>query len=195
MRPSDWLRRLASLIAPIALAACAIAPQAPSVQSVDHISAFQLAGRVAVKLEDKGYSARLRWEHAPTLDALWLYSPIGSVLAELTVDGNGATLVTADREAYNSRDVQALTREVLGWNLPLEGLQHWVLGRADPAAPVNGEQRDAMGRLQRLSQRDWRIDYLAYVDGSPLPAAMALHYGELRLRLVIDRWQLAEAAR
>ena len=173
------------------LAACAIAPRAPTVRSVDEIQRFALAGRVAVKLESKGYSARLRWRHELTEDALWLYSPVGSVLATLTVNGNGATLVTADKEAYNSNNVQALTREVLGWDLPLDGLQHWVLGRPDPSAPVTDAQRDDKARLTRLSQRDWIIDYQGYVDDGLLPAALTLRYGELRLRVVVDRWQLA----
>lgn len=189
----DRLRRFALLLAPVALlAGCAIAPKAPAVHSVENIQGFTLAGRVAVKVENKGYSARMRWLHKTTDDALWLYSPVGSVLAALTVDGNGATLVTADKEAYNSNNVQALTREVLGWDLPLDGLQHWVLGRPDPSSPVIDMQRDNRARLTRLSQRGWIVDYTAYVDDGLLPAALTLRYDELRLRLVIDRWQLAE---
>lgn len=186
------LLRLALLLVPVALlSACAIAPQAPAVSSVDSIERFGLDGRVAVKLQSKGYSARLRWQHEPRDDAMWLYSPIGSVLAALTVNGNGATLVTADRETYNSRNVQALTREVLGWDLPLDGLRHWVLGRPDPTVPVVDVRRDDRSRLTHLAQREWTIDYLGYVDDGLLPSALTLRYGDLRLRLVIDRWQLA----
>lgn len=189
---ADWFSRLALLLAPIALlTGCAIGPQAPAVRSLDDIQRFALAGRVAVKVENKGYSARMRWQHQPNDDAIWLYSPVGSVLAALTVNGNGATLVTADREVYNSNNVQALTREILGWDLPLDGLQHWVLGRVDPSAPVIDAQRDERSRLKSLSQRDWIIDYRSYVDDGLLPAALTLRFGELRLRLVIDRWQLS----
>jgi outer membrane lipoprotein LolB len=186
------LRRIALLIAPVVLlAGCALAPQAPPIRSVDAVERFGLTGRVAVKLESKGYSARLRWLHEPQDDALWLYSPVGSVLATLTVDGHGATLVTAEREVFRSSDVQALTREVLGWDLPIEGLQHWVLGRPDPGVPVIEVQRDDRSRLLRLVQRDWTIEYSGYVDDGVLPAGLTLHYGDLRLRLVIDRWQIA----
>jgi outer membrane lipoprotein LolB len=189
---AGWLRRIALLIAPAALmAGCAVAPQAPAIRSIEAVDRFALSGRVAVKLDSKGYSARLRWLHEPRDDAVWLYSPVGSVLATLTVNGLGATLVTADREVHNSNDVQALTREVLGWDLPLEGLQHWVLGRPDPAAPVAEVVRDQRSRLVRLVQRDWTVEYSAYVDDGVLPAALTLRYGELRLRLVVDRWQIA----
>jgi outer membrane biogenesis lipoprotein LolB len=172
------LRRIALLIAPVVLlAGCALAPQAPPIRSVDAVERFGLTGRVAVKLESKGYSARLRWLHEPQDDALWLYSPVGSVLATLTVDGHGATLVTAEREVFRSSDVQALTLE--------------VLGRPDPGVPVIEVQRDDRSRLLRLVQRDWTIEYSGYVDDGVLPAGLTLHYGDLRLRLVIDRWQIA----
>lgn len=156
------------------------------------IDAFSLTGRVAVKLEQRGYAARLNWGHAAGGDRLRLLSPVGSVIADLEADASGAILTTGDKKVYRSGDVQALTREVLGWDLPLDGLQHWVVGRAEPALAVQAEERDALGRLTRLTQSDWQITYLAYVGDSALPARMALAHGKLSLRLIIDRWDLAE---
>lgn len=174
-------------------AGCA-APRAPQILPVSSagIDAFSLDGRVAVKLERRGYSASLRWQHTAARDSLRLLSPVGSVIAELEADGSGATLTSGDRKVHRSGDVQALTREILGWDLPLEGLQHWVLGRADPAHPVQSEERDARDRFSRLAQNDWRISYLEYAGDSALPARMALTYERLSLRLIIDRWNLPE---
>ncbi len=175
------------------MAGCAAlrAPQALPASSAG-IDTFSLTGRVAVKLEQRGYSAKLSWRHAAAGDRLRLLSPVGSVIAELEADAAGATLTTGDSKVYRSGDVQALTREVLGWDLPLEGLQHWVVGRAEPDLPVQTEERDARGRLTRLTQNDWRISFLAYAGDSALPARMALAYDRLSLRLIIDRWNLTE---
>ena len=156
------------------------------------IDTFSLSGRVAVKLEQRGYSARLNWRHVAGGDRLRLLSPVGSVIAELEADASGAMLTTGDKKVYRSGDVQALTREVLGWDLPLEGLQHWVIGRAEPELPVQAEERDARVRLTMLTQNDWRITFLAYAGDSALPARMALAYERLSLRLIIDRWDLTE---
>jgi YD repeat-containing protein len=57
---------------------------------------------------------------------------------------------------------------------------------------VQAEQRDARGRLTRLTQNDWRISFLAYTGDSALPARMALAHERLSLRLIIDRWDLTE---
>jgi len=175
------------------VAGCA-APRAPPVLPASNagIGAFALTGRVAVKLEQRGYSAKLSWRHALAGDQLRLLSPIGSVIAVLEADASGATLTSADKKVYHSSDVQALTRQVLGWDLPLDGLQHWVLGRAEPELPVQAQERDERGRLTKLTQNQWRIDYLAYAGDGALPSRMVLAYDKLTLRLIIDRWDLTE---
>lgn len=173
------------------LAACAVprAPQRLPMSNAD-IESFGLSGRVAVRADNRGYSASLRWKHRAVGDSLRLFSPLGTVIAQVEVDAEGAMLTTGDRKQYRSGDVQALTREVLGWDLPLSGLQHWVLGRADPDLPIQAEERDAGERLTRLTQNGWRIAYLEYTGDSALPARMTLAHDRLILRLVVDRWDL-----
>jgi len=51
---------------------------------------------------------------------------------------------------------------------------------------------DEAGRLARLQQSHWLIEYPAYarVDGLVLPRKVYLENDELSVRLVIDRWTL-----
>lgn len=156
------------------------------------ISAFSLNGRLAVKLDDRGYTASLRWRHFPTHDSLRLFSPVGSVVGEIEVDRDGATLTTGDKKVYRSNDVQSLTREVLGWDLPLAGLRYWVTGRPDPGSPVQAQSRDDNERLKSLMQDDWRIAYLEYFGDSAMPARLSLAYDRLSLRLIVEHWELPE---
>ncbi len=182
---------IAIVLAVVSGCAALRAPQALPASNAG-VETFSLTGRVAVKLEQHGYTAQLSWRHAAAGDRLLLLSPVGSVIAELEADASGAILTTSGKKVYRSGDVQALTREVLGWDLPLEGLQHWVVGRAEPRLPVQAEERDARSRLTRLTQNDWYITYLAYAEDSALPARMELAYKRLSLRLIIDRWDLSE---
>lgn len=174
------------------LVSCATRPPFVPIESTTAIDEFELKGRVAVKLDGRGYSARLRWQHELVVDTLWLYSPVGSTIATLVANGNEATLVTAKKETFTSDDVQGLTREVLGWDLPLDGLRHWVLGRVDPDVPVALLEQDGQQRIRRLAQSDWNIDYLAYADGSALPSSMILRHSNLRMRLIIDGWMFPQ---
>lgn len=186
-------RFVATVILVSLLVACA-APRTPQRLPLSNadIDSFGLSGRVAVRADNRGYSASLRWKHQSAGDSLRLFSLLGTVIAQVEVDAGGALLTTADRKEYRSDDVQSLTRQVLGWDLPLSGLQHWVLGRPDPNLPVLAEERDAEERLTRLTQDDWRIAYLEYTGDSALPARMTLAHDRLTLRLIVDRWDLPE---
>ena len=174
-----------------ALAGCATTRPAQVLPASNvSIGAFSLNGRVAVKLDERGYTASLRWHHSATRDSLRLLSPVvGSVVGEIEADENGATLTTGDKKVYRSNDAQSLTREVLGWDLPLAGLRYWVTGRADPASAVQAADRDDKQRLKSLKQNDWRIAYLEYFGDSALPSRLSLAYDRLRLRLIIERWE------
>ncbi|HEX7954746.1 MAG TPA: lipoprotein insertase outer membrane protein LolB [Burkholderiales bacterium] len=156
------------------------------------IDAFSLNGRVAVKLDDRGYTASLHWKHTPARDLVRLFSPLGSVVGEIDANSTGATLTTGANEVYRSNDVQALTREALGWDLPLAGLRYWIIGRADPAAPVQAQDRDDRQRLRTLMQNDWHVTYLEYFGDSAMPARLSLTYDRLKLRLIVERWELPE---
>lgn len=182
---------LAVCAAVAVLPGCATRPVQNLPASNEAIVAFSLDGRVAVKLENRGYTASMRWRHTTTQDSLRLLSPVGSVVGQIEADANGATLTTGDKKVYRSDDVQSLTRDVLGWDLPLAGLRYWVTGRADPALPVQSEERDDQHRLKSLMQSDWRIEYLEYFGQSALPSRIALAYDRLSLRLIVERWDLA----
>ncbi len=173
----------------ICAAACGTTGKHPTVD-VSTVSAFDLSGRVAVKVDARGYTAGVKWRHRDALDDLWLYSPIGSVVATLHSDAAGARLTESNGTVHESTDVQSLTREFLGWDLPLAGLSHWVLARPAPSSGVQREERDQDLRLTTLMQNDWEVRYNEYREHATLPANMNLQYRTLRIRLIIDEWRL-----
>ncbi len=189
-----FVRLSASGLVLAILLSCALGPPVPPIETTTYIDEFELKGRVAVKIDGRGYSVRLRWHHEVGSDAMWLYSPVGSTVATLVADGAHATLVTAKKETFSSGNVQELTRDVLGWDLPLAGLRYWVLGQVDPGVPVVLLEHDDQLRIRKLTQSDWHIDNLAYSEGSALPTSMVLRYRDLRMRLIIDGWQFPSLA-
>lgn len=180
---------LAGLLA--LLAACATQPPVAPPTVAPQVDRFELRGRVAVKLDGRGHSARMRWVHDVDSDAIWLYSPVGSTIATLHANQEFATLVTSKKETFRSGDVQSLMRDVLGWDLPLSGLKYWVLGRVDPGSPVEQIEWDEQQRIKRLVQEGWDIEFAGYADNGVLPALLVLRFDDLRMRLLIDRWNTA----
>ena len=185
--------RTALLCGMLFLSACASVTRAPVAVDPAEISAFDLTGRVSVRVENKGYPpGRIRWQHAPGADEVWIYTPVGSTVARMRQDASGALVVTSDGKEYKADDMKLLAGEVLGWNLPIDGLQYWVRGLPWPALDRTSEEYDADGRPKSLSQGGWEV---AYLDWSPagvpgLPSKLDVAGEGLRLRLIIEKWKV-----
>jgi len=147
---------------------------------------FSLVGRVAVRYGDEAASGRVAWRHSHTADELVISTPLGQGVAEITRRDGVYTLVAANGERYSATDPERLTRQVLGYALPLDGLPDWVQGR--PEQGVEAVTRYDGDRLAELRQRGWLIDYSGG-DERP-PKRVRVTRGDLDIRLVIDEWQL-----
>ena len=174
------------------LAACATTPRAPVVVQPEQVKNFDLTGHVSVRVEGKGYPGRIHWQHSPQSDELWLYSIVGSGIAHMRQDASGAMLIASDGKEYRAQDLKLLTRRVLGWDLPLDGLQYWVRGLPWPALETVEEQYDTDGRPKLLKQGTWQIAYLDWtpVGASGLPSKLDLSGEGLRVRLVVETWKI-----
>lgn len=192
---------LAFALSALTLGGCATAPvsrDSPAVIEVPAaapvLSRFSLTGRVAVRYEEQGFSANLRWQHAPHSDDLLIQSPLGQGLAQITRDTGGVTLQTSDRRRLQAADAEELTQQALGWRLPLKGLGFWAVGAPAPGEVTN-LQHDAQGRLLSFDQDGWHIAYAQYqsVDGYTLPTRVELTRPNLEIKLIVDAWQAPQA--
>lgn len=182
-----------ALAATLALAACAaIAPPPPAAHAP-----FDIVGRVAVNSEGRAFSSNVRWQHAGGRGELWLLSPLGQTIAHIESDANGATLTASDKRQYRAESVEALTRQALGWELPLSRLTWWVRGEPVPGTPATKMDRDERSRLVSLVQDGWQIAYTHYPPGEQggLPRRLDLKSGAQDIRLLIDTWRDLDPAR
>lgn len=177
-------RALAAGAVATVLAACVALPTGERLPAAE---AFDVLGRVQVRYNGRAFTSNFRWRHGVADDDIWLMSPIGQTLAYISADGRRATLISADQQTYADGSVAALTQRALGWALPLEQLQHWLGGAPVPGMAVGDVARDALGRLARLEQDGWRIQYTAHAaDPQHWPWRLDLAQGAQKIRLVID---------
>ncbi|MDH3436067.1 MAG: lipoprotein insertase outer membrane protein LolB [Betaproteobacteria bacterium] len=183
------LRLCATLVAATLIAGCAaLAP--PARAPVTPVP-FDLIGRVAVSYDGRAFSSNVRWHHLSARDELWLMTPAGQTLAHIVSDGEGATLTGADRSQYSAADVESLTRQGLGWELPLTHLGWWVRGEAAPGTTAQNIERDERARLVGLTQDGWHITLVPdpLIENDRLPRRLELADGRHVIRLVIDGWR------
>lgn len=178
------------------LAGCASWRQPRAWQTVEpaRVAAFELDGRFNLRLPKEALPGRVRWQHEPGLDELWFYSPVGSAVARLRQDKNGALLVTGDGQEYRADDLRQLAGDVLGWDLPLDQLHYWVRGLPGPG--LADQELDSEGRPSRIRQAGWEI---AYLDWAPagvtgLPSKLDVKGERLRMRLVVDDWKVRDVS-
>ena len=168
---------------------CAVVPSSPGSVGVaqrEALDDFSLEGRFSLRHEEKNYSGRLSWRHSGADNELLLASPFGQGLAQITTSERGAQLAMSDGQVYAAADSELLTRQVLGYPLPLAQLTDWVRGRG-----ARGDfELDGSGRPLRLRYDDWRIDYeYDSDDAQALPGRLVARRDDgLELRLRIDEW-------
>ena len=176
------------LVLILVLAGCASLPTSSvAVPPRDALGAFSLEGRFSLRHEDKNYSGRLSWRHEGENNTLLLASPFGQGLAEITTGASGARLTTSDGKSYEAADAETLTKQVLGYPLPLVQLTDWVRGRSTSAGVA---ELDGFGRPLRLRHEGWSINYGYDGDDPQAPPnrIFAERAGGLELRLRIDEW-------
>lgn len=181
------------------LAGCQTVPvsPAPSVSwsvrrpELQTLSRFGLNGRVAVAVGNQGFNAGLRWTQSAAVTHLALTGPLGAGGVEVTAEGGDLSVVTSNGKRLGNAAARAQLEDKLGFEPPLTSLRYWILGVPDPAAAAS-VQLDSQQRLAQLTQDGWQIDYSAYmpVGAEWLPRLLTLRRQDVRVRMVVDGWQL-----
>ena len=176
---SPLFRCCAALCAAL-LAACATtATLAPA-------PAFELAGRIVVRYQDRVFSSALHWKQNAGSDEIRLAAPLGQTMAYLQADANGATLTAADQRQYRGGSLEGLTKTAFGWRFPVAAMRYWVLGQPAPGMTLAAVERDDANRITRLRQDDWQVAFDYAAPGEARPSRLEAAGADAEIRLVID---------
>ncbi|MDP1680908.1 MAG: lipoprotein insertase outer membrane protein LolB [Burkholderiales bacterium] len=173
------------------LAGCAtLEPPVVSPPTQPLLTSFQIAGRISVRHGAEGFSGNLTWRHANAEDEFVILTPLGQGVARIIKNAAGVTLETSDQAIVRAPDAESLTQASLGFALPLSGLPHWV--QAQPIGSQAQLRHNPDGTLDQLNEQGWQIDYLAYraVGVLQLPGKVFMENAEVKLRLIVDEWQV-----
>ena len=185
------MTRFTVLLLVLLLGGCATVPVTTEPgPSPAELTDWQFNGRISLTRGEEGWHAGLVWQEHAGRYRLDIAGPLGQGAFQLSGDAEGVLLVDARERSYTARDADALLAHVTGWVLPVSGLRYWVRGVPAPGSEAR-TSRDAQGRLVRLQQDGWDINYNRYqaVDGVAWPAKLRLQRDDIAVRLVIDQWQ------
>lgn len=156
---------------------------------------WALAGRVALSNGRDGGSGRIDWRQDGDRYEVSLSAPVTRQSWRLSGEPGRAVLDGLEGGPRQGTDAGALLRQATRWEIPVEALASWVRGqRADPARSGDATLVfGADGRLSRLGQAGWTIDYSDWrtPEGQvvELPNRLNAVRGDAKVRLIVDTWQ------
>lgn len=178
---------LGTLLLVLGLTACQTLPPAPVAPrpARESVERFDLSGRISIRQADRIHQASLTWHHDALRDEILLSGPLGQGAAQLTRDEQQACLTTGDRQIRCADDWRLLAVDVVGVDLPLDGMVRWLLG------DVAADRYDEQHRPLHAWVAGWEIAYLEYESPRPdaWPSRIYLRRDDIDVRLKVDQWQ------
>jgi outer membrane lipoprotein LolB len=177
--------------------AAAMARQESREQRLRALPALAFSGRVALSNGRNAGSGRIEWQQSGSDYGVTLSAPVTRQSWKLSGNAASARIEGIEGGPREGADVVQLLRETTGLDIPVGALAAWASGaRADVAAFGPAKIGfDADGRLARIEQDGWTVDYLGWqdqqVDGGEVlavPDRINAQRDPARVRLAIDAW-------
>ncbi|MFT5220288.1 MAG: outer membrane lipoprotein LolB [Planctomycetota bacterium] len=200
-----WIHSWPILLAALLASGCSQLPvpgdsrQAPSQWENNQLALQQLTkwdmrARSIVVLEREVYHVGISWRRAEDDFMLLLEAPFGQGVFQLESVTGSATpyrLKLPDGQVIAGASAEQLLEDLLGWMIPVSGLEYWIRGLAQPGIEFS-HRLNAQGELVSLNQNGWVIrygDYFLQENSLPLPRKLELQRDNLTIKLVVERWQ------
>ena len=181
---------------PPAQSAAAEARQIAREDALQRQPAWSLQGRIAVSNGRNGGSGRIDWIQQGRQYDVSLSAPVTRQSWRLVGDASAARLEGLEGGTREGPDAAMLLRDATGWDIPVMALANWVRGVRAPGGGLTNATYGLDGRLLRLEQGGWSIDYHWPLPGSDiavnalqtLPARLDARRGAASVRLIVDQW-------
>ncbi len=159
---------------------------------------WNLEGRVGLSNGQRGGSGRIEWQQDHAAYVVALSAPITRQSWRIIGNAASARLEGLKGGPVTGHDAGVLLRETTGWDIPVTALSSWVRGARAPQSGPARLQFNINGRLVRMQQGGWTLDYDDWQQdaslGIELPCRINATRDQAKVRLVIDTWGLGPAA-
>lgn len=155
---------------------------------------WEAEGKIAIQMAGDRQSASFKWTQDKANYSVHLFGPFGQGTTWLRRTSRGVTLESAKTGTHRAASAEALMEEVLGWQVPVSNLQFWLRGLPAKKPKPTHLERDSAGLMAQLHQQGWQVTYSRHehFKGWQLPTRILAERDDLRLAIVIKRWQLPD---
>jgi len=147
---------------------------------------WSLEGRLALTGQNDSWSANISWRHSPGAEKIKLSGPLGQGAVAISLIGNIVTIDRGGDDVQSSTQPEEFINQQLGMFVPVRSLRYWVLGLPEPSRPYKDTNAG-------FNQAGWLSEYKQMQsvnnDGA-MPHKMMVMNNQVKLKLIIDRWDL-----
>lgn len=154
-------------------------------QCLQQMQIWRAEGRVSIQDKDQAQTASYKWQQHYQNYQAYFYSPFSN--QSLTLSGNATEVKVESVHGMSADEIE------LEKNLPLAQLGYWAKGMPAPSSEPQFLVYDPCNRLQKMQQDGWIVEYQSYTALVPvgLPEKIAMHKDQIKVKLIIKRWDLA----
>lgn len=148
---------------------------------------WQMDGRIAASKGQEGGNASFVWKQMGDSYQIQFFGPFGAGSVYISGNPNNVTLTEADGKTHHAHTAETLMLQVAGWQVPLDGIRYWVLGIPTPKSQVQTQLLNTDGKLTKLQQIGWTIDYNSYHHSKQpiIPAKLDMRNGPLKVKIIV----------
>lgn len=168
---------------------------------VESLSDWAFSGRAAVKSGLTGGSVSVDWTQVGRVTALTMSGPFDTGRLAMTGTAERMLITDGDGNRHLTGEPVALLEEQTGWLIPLSALPRWLRGLPEGSLADMAPRSfalDESGRLTQLKESGWAVEYARYAPEGPsrvsLPHFVELKQDGMRIRIVVDSWDLGSAS-
>lgn len=154
---------------------------------------WKFSGKFAIKTPEQTKGLKIHWQQVDDQFDINLYTVFG--ITVLKIKGNDRLVVMeADQGPVTGQSAEQLIWQQTGWHIPVNNLQHWLLGEVKSASNIEltsagdfsqGDIVDRFGRPWHLTLDNYKL-----IQGRSMPHNLRLNQGKLLLKLAISDWQI-----
>jgi len=168
---------------------------------IEKITQWTLKARVAIKKGNEGNTLNLNWQHKDDIQILKFYSPVGTTIGVLQQTNTESVLNLSNDQQYRAENLSELIQHVLGYPLPVEKLEVWIMGLAvnsQTSKDVSYDMTykmtyDSLGYPKMLQNEHWTVQFSKYkhfpgFKGLTMPSKLKITKEDLSVKLSIKQW-------
>lgn len=155
---------------------------------------WEAEGKAAVRTNTRGGNIYFTWTQKGEDYRIIVRGPLGLGRAELN-GRPGEVSLQADnlKTVVSASSLEELLELTTKRHAPVSNALHWI--KAEPGSAKAVVERGADGKLTRIKEEGWIIDYLEWSEEAPnLPRKLTLEGPEGKATVIIGLWRLTPEA-